>query len=147
MLHSNANGIIDHMDGDAQATNTDELEDALWYVEPLSVSEQHVQLMLPTSMPTTQLCGFSEGIKTHGTSGSQFVRCFYAPSLPVTIIYPNAMGMRAGCNGYSSYSNFGRALAMRSSSIYIIAIGMMKILLWFHSRVFEDYSLLNHCSC
>ncbi len=105
LLHPNAADVIGHMDGGAQASTTDDL-DALWYVQPLSTSEQRVRLNVADKTPHFPTSvGFLK-VPTHTASGSQFVRCFYTPSLPVTIISPNAMGMAARCGGYSTYSNF-----------------------------------------
>ena len=95
-----------HMDEGAMASTTDRL-DLLWHLRWLPTNQQHLTTLKVadnrSNHPTA--VGFLQ-IPTTDSTGHRMVKCYYTPSLPATIISPDAMGVQFRCRGYTSISNF-----------------------------------------
>jgi hypothetical protein len=108
LLHYNRTTCLDicaHVDGGAQASTTD-CEDLIWCIEWLSEAES-LRIRLKVADDNVHHPVARGYVKVPLESGAhQFVRVYYTPSLPVTILSPSAMAKEHGCAGYSSVSFF-----------------------------------------
>ena len=101
-----------HVDGGSIATTTDRLEylfsyqkyttDELLSVVRLKVADDTVHT--PTGV------GYLK-VPCHGHSSFMFVKCFYTPQIPATILSPDSVAKSLRCQGYSTFSDLrdGRA--------------------------------------
>ena len=95
-----------HADGGSMATTTDRL-DLLWHVKWIPEGERRNTALRVADdrahHPTAQ--GFLR-VPTDSISGFRMVRSYYTPTLPATILSPQAMGSLFHCRGYISISSF-----------------------------------------
>ena len=96
-----------HIDGGALATTTDR-KSYLWSYRDFSDGELSSVPRLRVADDTTHrptgvgyIC-----IPQSKTKGSKFVRSYYTPEIPATIVSPDAFGKDMGCRGYQTYSDF-----------------------------------------
>ena len=95
-----------HMDGGAMASTTNRL-DLLWHLQWIPSTQHHlITLKVADNRshhPTAIGCLH---IPTSDSLGYRLITCYYTPTLPATIISPDAMGVQLDCSGYTSVSNF-----------------------------------------
>jgi hypothetical protein len=102
-----------HIDGGAQASTTHKRR-AIWAFQWMSEKER-ASIRLKVADDTIH---HPEGkgyvkVPLEGNK-SKFVRIYYTPTLPVTILSPTAMAKEHGCSGYSSVSFFdGQASSVK----------------------------------
>ena len=91
-----------HLDGGAMVSTTDRAS-ALWNLRELS----------PEARPTLRVADDHKHRPTHqgylkvqvdNAKGYEFVHCYFTPSLPATIISPDAASRQFNCRGYQSVS-------------------------------------------
>jgi hypothetical protein len=93
--------ICAHLDGGAMTSTTDLLR-ALWHVR--DIPRGSIVLAVADNRkhyPTKQ--GF---LCVPTLDGSTLLPCYYTPTLPATIISPDAAGRALHCQGYTSVSSF-----------------------------------------
>jgi len=94
-----------HIDGGSQATTTHR-RDLLWHFKwsvdilpSLAVADAGLHRPLGT--------GYLRVPVTGNDKGYEMVRCYYTPTLPVTILSPDRMCRQYGCRGHTSVSTLG----------------------------------------
>ena len=93
-----------HLDGGAMATTTNRLH-LLWHVE--DIPHRSVILKVADNHPHyPQKQGYLCVPTPDTSTGTTLVPCYFTPSLPATIISPDAAGRALGCHGYTSLSLF-----------------------------------------
>ena len=95
-----------HVDGGALATTTDRLE-YIWSYREYQSDELPQVTRLRVADDTIHVPRGAGYLKVPCTTnpGFMFVRCFYTPQIPATILSPNAITRLYGCKGYSTYSD------------------------------------------
>ena len=99
-----------HLDGGAQVSTTDILQH-LWHIRDLTTLERRVALRVADKTAHyPQKVGYLK-VPTRSTDnfcdrGFTFIRCYWTPSLPATIISPSDSGKALGCDGYSTTTSF-----------------------------------------
>ena len=115
-----------HVDGGAQASTTN-CEEIIWCIEWLSHAES-LRIRLKVADNNVHHPVARGYVKVPLEGGKfKFVRIYFTPSLPVTILSPSDMAKEHGCAGYSSVSFFdGQASSVdllhcrrRSQNIHI----------------------------
>ena len=102
-----------HVDGGALATTTDR-KNYLWSYH--EYSEEERSSIVPRLRVADDTVHIPTGVgyicvPQNGMGQHQFIRSFYTPEIPASIISPDAFGKANGCRGYQTYSDFhnGRA--------------------------------------
>jgi hypothetical protein len=87
------------MDGGAMTGTTDRL-DFLWHIRWLPKDKRLATLKVADNTPhyPTGAIGYL-CILTHDDLDFRMCECYYTPTLPATIISPDAMGKQFGCRG------------------------------------------------
>ncbi len=101
-----------HVDGGALATTTDR-KNYLWAYHELSEEERSHVPRLRVADNTVHVptgVGFLK-VPCEKNGTTKFVRSYYTPEIPATILSPNAMGEEMGCQGYQTYSDFRKGFA------------------------------------
>ena len=93
-----------HMDGGSQATTCPHV-DLLWHpcMYPASM---HVPALHVADTHPHYLTGEGYLCVPDLQGGHMLIQCFYTPSLPATILSPDAAGHELGCQGWSCFSHF-----------------------------------------
>jgi hypothetical protein len=94
-----------HMDGGAMASTTDRL-DYLWHVTSFDPSHRTPVLRVADDRDHTPIAVGYLRIPTQDSVGFRMTQCYYTPSIPATIVSPDAMGKQFACTGYTSVSQF-----------------------------------------
>jgi len=94
-----------HIDGGSQATTTNDLS-LLWHFKysveplpPLAVADAGRHQPVGVGYLRVPVQG--------GDKGYEMVRCYYTPTLPVTILSPDRMCHQYGCRGHTSITTLG----------------------------------------
>ena len=95
-----------HVDGGSIATTTDRLSYLYSYHE-FTPDEIRRTVRLKVADDTVHIpsgIGYLK-VPCKKGSGHLFVRCFYTPQIPATILSPDSVAKSLGCQGYSTFSN------------------------------------------
>ena len=95
-----------HVDGGSIATTTERLEYLFSYHE-FSPEERRRSVRLKVADDTIHTptgVGFLK-IPCHHSSGFMYVKSFYTPEIPATILSPDSVAKSLDCKGYSTFSN------------------------------------------
>lgn len=100
--------VVAHIDAGAMTSTTDLLK-LLWHVTDISIGSIVLAVADGHKHYPTKL-GYLR-VSTHtGNDGSTLIPCYYTPTLPATIISPDAAGRSLHCQGYTSVSTFDGSL-------------------------------------
>ena len=95
-----------HVDGGSIATTTDRKEYLFSYHE-FSATERERTVRLKVADDTVHVptgTGFLK-IPCHQSPGFLFVKSYYTPQIPATILSPDSVARSLDCNGYTTFSN------------------------------------------
>ena len=95
-----------HIDGGSLATITDDKAHLFCY-RPFTPTELRTVARLKVADGTVHLPTGVGYLKVPCRDGHDFVfvRCFYVPQIPATILSPDSIAKAMGCTGYSTYSD------------------------------------------
>ena len=101
-----------HIDGGALASTTNRKE-YLWSYHQYTDEERSQTMRLKVADDTVHIpTGISYLKVPCSRSGKcKFVRTYYTPEIPATILSPDAMGRELDCQGYQTYSDFRQGYA------------------------------------
>ena len=91
-----------HMDGGSQATTCPHV-DLLWHLQMYLASIHVPALHVADAHPHHYLIGEGYLCVPYLQGGCMLIQCFYTPSLPATILSPDAAGCKLGCQGWSHF--------------------------------------------
>jgi Reverse transcriptase (RNA-dependent DNA polymerase) len=92
-----------HADGGSMVSTT-HIQEHLWHYQ--AHLDHHVLLRVADDHGHSPIGMGYLKIPVSGTLGSIMFPCYYTPTMPATIISPDAIGRSLGCQGYQSVSNF-----------------------------------------
>ena len=101
-----------HVDGGALATTTNRL-DYLWAYHKFTELEQRKIPRLKVADDTLHT-PTGEGylkVPCDTSPGFRFIKSYFTPQIPATIMSPNAFGQSLDCKGYHTYSDFVNNIA------------------------------------
>ena len=101
-----------HVDGGALASTTDR-KSYLWGYRDFTDEELLATPRLRVADDTVHIPTQPGYLKVPCSDGGQsrFVKTFFTPEIPATILSPDAMGRELGCKGYHTYSDFRKGRA------------------------------------